>query len=63
MAVETIHDRIGTARDDLTTAQRLMALLSLAGLWAVVVSCFTWLQTRAGIRSTTERREDLLTSP
>jgi len=53
----------GTAPIDLVTAFRGLTALSQAALWALVAGCFGWLQSRAGPRSTADRRDELLTSP
>jgi len=63
MMAETVHDRSGPGRDEHTTVQLPTVVLNWGGLWAIVASWLAWLQARAGVRSTTERREDLLTSP
>jgi hypothetical protein len=53
----------GSTPAALVTAFRGLTALSQAALWALVAGCFGWLQARAGVRSATERRDDLLTSP
>ncbi|ELY67170.1 CbtA family protein [Natrinema versiforme] len=53
----------GSMPADLVTAFRGLTALSQAALWALVAGCFGWLQTRAGVHSTAERRDDLLASP
>ncbi|QCS42141.1 CbtA family protein [Natrinema versiforme] len=53
----------GSMPAELVTAFRGLTALSQAALWAFVAGCFGWLQTRAGVHSTAERRDDLLTSP
>ncbi|ELZ21255.1 hypothetical protein C476_08798 [Natrinema limicola JCM 13563] len=63
MMAETVHDRIGTGRDEHTTVQLPTTVLNRAGRWAIVASWLAWLQARAGVQSATERHEDLLTSP
>ena len=63
MMAETVHDRSGPGRDEHTTVQLPTTVLNWGGRWAIVASWLAWLQARAGVRSTTERREDLLTSP
>ncbi|WP_226479729.1 CbtA family protein [Natrinema amylolyticum] len=54
---------VGAMPADLVTAFRGLTVLSQAALWTLVAGCFGWLQTRAGVRSAAERRDDLLTSP
>lgn len=53
----------GATPPELVTAFRGLTVLSQAALWTLVAGCFGWLQARAGVRSATDRREDLLTSP
>ena len=62
LAAPTVVDS-GAMSASLVTAFRGLTVLSQAALWAIVASCFSWLQTRADVRSATERRNDLLTSP
>ncbi|TMT86870.1 cobalamin cluster protein [Haloterrigena sp. H1] len=62
LAAPTVVDS-GAMSASLVTAFRGLTVLSQAALWAIVASCFSWLQTRANVRSATERRNDLLTSP
>ncbi|MBZ6495832.1 CbtA family protein [Natrinema longum] len=53
----------GAMPADLVAAFRGLTVLSQAALWALVAGSFGWLQTRAGVRSATDRRDDLLASP
>ncbi|MDF9746026.1 CbtA family protein [Natrinema salsiterrestre] len=53
----------GSTPTALVTAFRGLTVLSQAALWTLVAGSFGWLQARAGVRSATDRREDLLTSP
>lgn len=53
----------GVMPADLVAAFRGLTVLSQGALWALVAGCFGWLQTRAGVRSAAERRDELLTSP